>query len=78
MIDQFNRINQAIGANRMRVVEVDLDYIQFEILHWGMFCLFTHGGLWEWTKDKYHDTANARWLHGISLGKKRDDAGVLS
>lgn len=78
MIDQFNRINQAIGANRMRVVEVTMDYIQFEILNWGTFCVFDDGGLWEYIEHDYQDTQNARWLHGISLGKKRDDAGVLS
>jgi hypothetical protein len=78
MIDQLNRINNAIGANRMRVVEVTMGHIQFEILHWGMFCVWREGGLYEFINDDFHDTANSRWLHGVSLGKKRDDAGVLS
>jgi hypothetical protein len=78
MIDQFNRINQAIGANRMRVVDVYITYIQFEILNWGMFCVWSAGDLMECRNGGYSHTPNARWLHGISLGKKRDDAGVLS
>ena len=78
MIEQFNRINQAIGANRMRVVSVRSHDMQFEILHWGMFCMRNGHGLYELINGVFYDTPNARWLHGISLGKKRDDAGVLS
>lgn len=77
MTEQFNRILQAFGANRVKLTEVDRDFIQFELLNYGMFCIWENGGFGEWLNDDYCETANSRWLHAISLGKKRGEEGVI-
>lgn len=79
MIAQFNRILKAFGANRVELQEVDRTHIKFEIIGWSKFTIFMGGEVVErgvegtiWSKTK-----RSRWLHAISLGKKRDEEGRI-
>ena len=82
MIEQFNRINRALGANRVKLEEACGGYIIFEVVNWAAFRLRQDGSI----KERYEtvryggfqETARSRWLHAISLGKKRDDAGNIA
>lgn len=77
MIEQFNRILKAFGSNRIELWEVDDSYIQFRIVGWGVFCVWEDDVLYEWIDSDYQVTENSRWLHAISQGKVRNDAGEM-
>jgi hypothetical protein len=78
MLEQFNRLLQGFGANRVRITEVDEGYIQFSIIGWGDFCIWRNGELLEWDGLDYQANTRSVWLQDVSKGKKRNDAGVLA
>lgn len=57
-------------------------YIEFRIVGWATFRLRQDGRLQEQVEQAryggFAETARSRWLHAISLGKKRDDAGNIA
>jgi hypothetical protein len=73
MIEQFNRILQAFGSNRVRLISQE--YLSFEILGWGTFAILSNGSIVERCEEKYSPTANSMWLQSVSLGNLRNDAG---
>lgn len=79
MVEQFNRILQAFGSNRVRLVKAGASVIELEIVGWSRFCIFESGGsIAEVSGDGLslsQHTARARWLKGLSQGKQRNDAG---
>jgi len=77
MIEAFNRIMKAFGANRIEMDEADNSYIQFTISNWGSFIVTTDGEIQEWIADDYEFTARSKWLYGIGQGKTRNDVGEL-
>lgn len=79
MTDQFNRILRAFGANRVKLEDISEGHISFEVAGWATFRLRQDGSIKErYEKARYggyEETARSRWLHAISLGKKRDEEG---
>lgn len=78
----FNRLNQAFGANRIRVLQMTHQEFTFDLVGFGHFCLevtrFDTVICWEIDESQIDltITANSAWLAGISQGRQRDDAGV--
>ena len=81
MIEQFNRILRAHGSNRMELLEVNDGYIKFRIVGWASFLLRQDGRLQEQVEQAryggFAETDRSKWLHAISLGKKRDEEGSV-
>lgn len=85
MIEQFNRINRAFGANRVRLSGFSDDQLLFFISCMGLFGIQRDGSIMEIYKNGLYGTgvqfrtesARSKWLKSISLGEKRDDYGNL-
>jgi hypothetical protein len=78
VIEQFNRILQGFGGNRVRVLEIHQISILFELIGWSTFCIWSTGEIHEWDGEDYQATTRSVWLQDVSKGKTRNDAGVLS
>jgi hypothetical protein len=77
MVEQFNRILQAFGSNRVRLIS--LQHLTFEIVGWGVFAILPNTSIVERMKDGgFLPTANSMWLQSVSLGRKRNDAGEVA
>jgi hypothetical protein len=77
MIEQFNRILQAFGSNR--VLLISQSHLSFEIVGWGTFAILSNGVIVERNESGgYQPTANSMWLYSVSLGKTRNDAGEVA
>jgi hypothetical protein len=81
MIEQFNKILQVFGSNRVRLVNVSAAAIEFEISGWAVFCLFHTGSVTEIIDNGFGRLCShnyrAYWLKNMSQGNKRNDAGDL-
>ena len=76
MIEQFNRIVQKFGGNRVRLMLAHQHQAVFEIVGWGVFAIMPNGAIVERTGlNVFVPTANSMWLGSVSLGRKRNDAG---
>jgi hypothetical protein len=75
MIEAFNRILRAFGANRIQLTEVNNGYIQFKLGILGCFLLVTRdqceAEVLEWNQDseEYQPTKRSKWLQAIGEGK---------
>lgn len=77
MIEQFNRINRKVGANRMRLVAVTMGQMQFVIEGWGMFQFEADGTVKEIRELQVVETANSQWLGKLASGMVRDEDGNM-
>lgn len=78
MIEQFNRILQKFGGHRVRIKNIAIYHITFELLPFGIFRVNCDGDFIEITTDNWHViTAKSEWLKTVSLGMVRNDAGEL-
>lgn len=81
MIEQFNRILRAFGANRVRIEDVNGGYIIFELVGLSAFRLNQDGKILERIEQARYGgweiTDRSRWLQAISEGKVRNDAGEM-
>jgi hypothetical protein len=78
VIEQFNRILQGFGGNRVRVTGWGNLGISFDLVGWSSFRLWRNGEVHEWDGETYQATTRSVWLEDVSKGKTRNDAGVLS
>ncbi len=76
MVENFNRILQAFGANRIKLLEVYDRIIKFKIDNFGVFMIGPGGAVSEWV-DGFEKTARSRWIEAIGEGKTRNDAGEM-
>jgi len=83
LCEAFNRLNQAFGANRFRVLLMTHQEFTFELVGFGQFKLevltFRTVICWELNNEQFVGlTANSVWLAGISQGRQRDEEGELT
>jgi len=80
MVEQFNRILQVFGSNRVRLECVSSAYIAFAIKGWADFQIDKTGVIWELAKYRgcYEPTARSQWLEALIQGKQRNDAGEVA
>jgi len=83
MIKQFNMILRKFGGHRVRLREMSFTIdtpvsLEIVILGWGSFLIDQHGLIQEWNGQHWQMTDRSRHLQNVSLGKTRNDEGVVA
>jgi hypothetical protein len=77
MHNQFNKIVSAFGSNRVAVRNLSSSMISFDIGGWSSF-MICYGQVRELIDGSAEVTPRAEWLQAVSLGKKRNEDGVVA